>query len=194
MKKNMILTVLCVFMAFCMCGCKSDAVQSFTYEANGVKEIEIETGANAITITRISGTSIEVSYSQDVAVIQDGIMEINIPMPRAGINFKEPAPLIVSIPDTLFDTIQIKSEVGTVIIEDVNTDKLIVETQYGDIHLSGISGRISAKSELGSINTELPIASEVKSLGKAGQNIDNQIGDSDNEINLYTNVGTIELK
>lgn len=194
MKKNIIIIIICVLMTFCLCGCKSDEVQSFTYEANDVTAIEIETGANAVTITRNSGTSIEVSYTQDIAAIQDGIMQINIPMPGAGINFKEPAALIVSVPDTLLDSIRIKSEAGSVIINPVNIKKLTVETQYGDISLSGIEGRINAKSELGSITTELPIASEIKSLGKAGQNIDGQIGGSENEINLYTNVGTIQLK
>lgn len=40
----------------------------------------------------------------------------------------------------------------------------------------------------------MSIASEIKSIGKAGQELDVQIGDSEKEINLYANVGIIELK
>lgn len=194
MKKTIILTALCVLMLFSLTGCKSDEVQLFTYEASDVTGIEIETGANAVTITRNSGSNIEVFYTKDVAEIKDGILQINIPMPGAGVNFKEPAAVIISVPDTLFEAIQIKSEVGSVTIEDINTDKLTVETQYGDIILSGTKGRITAKSELGSIKTELPIADEIESLGKEGQKLEGQVDDSENNINLYTNVGIIELK
>ena len=194
MKKTIILTALCVLMLFSLTGCKSDEVQLFTYEASDVTGIEIETGANAVTITRNSGSNIEVFYTKDVAEIKDGILQINIPMPGAGVNFKEPAAVIISVPDTLFEAIQIKSEVGSVTIEDINTDKLTVETQYGDIILSGTKGRITAKSELGSIKTELPIADEIESLGKEGQKLEGQVDDSENILNLYTNVGIIELK
>lgn len=194
MKKIIILTALCVLMLFSFTGCKSDEVQLFTYEASGVTGIEIETGANAVTITRNSGSNIEVFYTKDVAEIKDGILQINIPMPGAGVNFKEPAAVIISVPDALFEAIQIKSEVGSVTIEDINTDKLTIETQYGDITLSGTKGRISAKSELGSIKTELAISSGIESLGKEGQKLEVQVDDSENILNLYTNVGMIELK
>lgn len=105
MKKNIILGLSCILMVLSLNGCKSDIVQTFTYEANDVTGIEIETGANSVSITRNSGSNIEVFYTQDVAVIQDGILQINISMPGAGVNFKEPANIIVSVPDILFDAI-----------------------------------------------------------------------------------------
>lgn len=194
MKKTIILAALCVLMILSFTGCKSDEVQLFTYEAIDITGIEIETGANAVSITRNSENNIEVSYTQDVAVIKDGILQINIPMPGAGVNFKEPAEIMISVPDKLFDAIQVKSEVGSISIENINTGKLTVGTQYGNITLLGTVGHIMAKSELGNINTELPITNDIESLGKAGQKMDVQVGDTENEINLYTNVGTIELK
>lgn len=191
MKKIMIFTVCSIMMTFCLSGCKSNEPQTFTYEADGVTGIDIETGANSVSITRNTGSNIEVSYSHDVAVIEDGILKINIPMPGAGVNLKNPTEITVSVPDIVFDFIRIKSEVGNVNIESVNTDKLTIDMQYGDITLSGMEGHITAKSEMGSIQTDLPIASEITNIGKAGQEMDGYIGTSENEINLYTNVGTI---
>jgi len=194
MKKTIILAVVCVLLVFSLAGCKSEKEQSFTYNANDVTGIEIETGGASVSIVRNSGSNIEVSYTQDVAAIQNGVLKINIPIPDNGVNIKKQPDITISVPNKVFDVIQIKSEVGNVKIEDVNTEKLVVDAQYGDITLSGLEGYVTAKADMGSVKTALPIASEIKSLGTVGQELDGQIGTAENEINLYTNTGTIELK
>jgi DUF4097 and DUF4098 domain-containing protein YvlB len=113
-------------------------------------------------------------------------------MPGNGVNVKKQADVAVSIPDKLFDYIRIKSEVGNVKIENVDTEKLTVDTQCGDITLSEIEGHITVKAE--SIKTDLQNIGEIINLGTGGQELTGQIGDSDYEINLYTNTGAIELR
>ncbi len=194
MKKAILLTVCSVLMVIGLTGCKAEKAQSFTFKPSDVSDIEIETGGASVSIVKGSDSNIEVTYTQDVATLQDGVLKINIPMPKAGVNVKKQADVTIYVPDKVFEEIKIKSEVGNVKVENVNTEQLTVDTQYGNITLSGMEGQIAAKAEMGSINTDLPIGSEIKSLGTAGQKLEGQMGASEHAINLYTNTGVIELR
>lgn len=194
MKKSIILTVCSIFLILGLTGCKSEEMQSFTFDSGSVSGIEIETGAAPVSVVKDSGDTIEISYTQDVADIQDGVLKINIPMPKAGINVKKQTNIIVSVPRQLELPIQIKSEVGDINVENVNASKLTIDAEYGNIILTGIDGHIMAKSEMDVIKTDFNISSEIKSLGSIGQELDAQLGESENEISLYTNTGSIELK
>jgi hypothetical protein len=59
--------------------------------------------------------------------------------------------------------------------------------------ISTIDGHIIDKAEMDVIKTDLDIGIEIKSLGSIGQELDAQLGESENEIFLYTNTGSIEL-
>lgn len=194
MKKKFLLAVSSIILVLSLVGCNSEERQAFDFDPNNISSIEIETGAAPVSIVKSTGNTVEVSYTQDVATLQNGVLKVDVPWPNPGINLKDPEALTISIPDQSELAIQIKSESGDITIENVPTPKLVVNAQYGKISLISMEGHVMAKSELSTIKTNLKIASEIKSLGDVGQELNVQLGDSENEISLTTNTGTIELK
>lgn len=194
MNKSIVVIVMTALAALSLTGCKAENVQTFTYGTEGITSIEIETGANDVQLIPASGDKIEVSYTDDVASVKDGVLSINIPMPGGGVNFKEPSAVLVGVPDMPLESVHIKSEAGNVQLDGANANKLTVNVQNGNVTLSGTEGNITAKSEMDSIITELPIADNITNAGTVGQELNGQIGDSQNVINLYTNTGVIEIK
>lgn len=194
MKKAIIMIVLSILAAFGMMGCKTAKPQSFRYDANEITAMEIKTGAHPVQLVKGSGDTIIASFTEDTAKVKDGTLYFNIPDPKGGINLKEPPALIVNLPDKVFDTISITSDSGNISIENVGKVNLTVNAQYGNITLTGGIGSVTAKSEMDSIKTELPIGNDITAVSTVGQEVTGQIGDSKNVISLYTNTGTIELK
>lgn len=194
MKKNTILAVLSILLIFCLVGCKIEKMQSFSYEAKDITAIEIETGAASVSVLKNSGDNIEVSYTHNVTSVEEGVLKINVPMPKAGINIKKQPDITVRVPEKIFNSIKIQSEDGNISVAELTTGYLTIKTEYGDITTIGLEGSIKAIADMGEIKTDLSISSEMKDLNSVGQELNGQIGTSESIINLYTNTGTIELK
>lgn len=199
MKRNSInLAAIITAFSLLFAGCGGNApAQSQSYDDTVIEEIHITTGGADVMIEQSSGEGVYYSIdgAKDSPAELDGSkLTLTVPMPDAGINLSEPKPLIVRIPEDGCAVVTVESETGNVSVKDVKIDVLRITTLYGDITLSGMEGHFAAKAEMGSIKTDLPVAGEIKGLDIVGQELDEEIGATESEINLYTNTGTIELK
>lgn len=106
--------------------------------------------------------------------------------------------LYIDIPKDGLSAICIQSDAGNITIDGVNVTDLSVNTEVGNIITTGLNGNINAVSSVGSIKTDLPIASEIMvgkdGLGNTLKGNLNEEDKSSSTIKLYTNTGKITLK
>lgn len=202
MKNKFILTVVSACLILGLVGCSSNSssdsnsktVTSYTYHPADISEIKVDMGSALVSVVGSSSEDIEVKYSTAVATVENGVLKVNVPMPKAGIHLKDPEPLTIMIPDTYQQPIKITSEYSNVNVSDVNVSQLDINTEFGNIVLSGLEGHITAKSEMDEIKTSLDIGSDIEDLTPYGKSLDAMLGNSTNEISVYSNTGVIEIK
>ena len=67
MKKRILLTIFSIFLVLGLMGCKSEEMQSFSFDSGEVSEIIIETDVTPLSIVKGSGEAIEILYTQNIA-------------------------------------------------------------------------------------------------------------------------------
>lgn len=137
-------------------------------------------------------------YDGKLASLEDGLLIINLHKAIAGITIKDLETLYVDIPNSGISSASIRSDAGNISVEQVKIKDLSINSEIGDITVTGISGRINAVSSVGRIKTDLPCASKIMAgkdnLGNTLKcDIEGENKDSNNT-SIYTNTGKILLQ
>lgn len=192
MKTYCLLLLTIISVALTACSDKTEYQSSIP--APQIKHLIIETGGNNIVVKQGTSSDITASiagYDGDLLIAEGNTARLKIPMPKAGINFSTPAPLSISIPEDSLDSLTLLSEAGHIYLENITVAEVNATTEYGNIFVSGLSGTVSADTQMGNIISDSPLAAHIQE----GKSYHGTMGDSEVKANitLSTNVGDIEF-
>lgn len=204
MKKKIKQTLLCIalFIAFLAgCGKNSDKERTETYPSTEVKKLEVKTNANDVILCTAENDDLTLLLKggdSELASLDDGLLTVDLHKTFAGVTMKKLEALYINIPKNGLLTISIESDAGNITINDVNVTDLSVKTEVGNITVAKLTGKVNAVSRVGSIETDLPIASEIMT-GKdgLGNTLKGNLNEEDKKsftTEFYTNTGKITLK
>lgn len=183
------------------CGKNSDKERTETYQLTEVEKLEVKTNANNIILRTTEGNDLTITFKGgdgELASLDDGLLTVDLHKTFAGVTITKLEALYIDIPKDGLSEVSIQSDAGNITIDGVNVTDLSVNTEVGDITTTGLTGNINAVSSVGSIETDLPIASEIMA-GKdgLGNTLKGNLNEEDKKsftAELYTNTGKITLK
>lgn len=183
------------------CGKNSDKERTKTYHLTEVEKLEVKTNANDVILRTTESNDLTITFKGgdgELASLDDGLLTVDLHKTFAGITIKKMETLYIDIPKDGLSAISIQSDAGNITIDGVNVTDLSVNTEVGNITTTGLTGNINAVSSVGSIETDLPIASEIIA-GKdgLGNTLKGNLNEEDQKsftTELYTNTGKITLK
>ncbi len=165
-----------------------------------INQIIIEAGDHPVLLQNAEAEEITISLdkcNKEISSIKNQTLTLQPPAAKAGINIKKPSTLAVMIPKDWLGSVDICSEAGNIKVDKVVLTQLKIKSDYGNVSCSGLSGFVSAKSNMGEIVVPENLADQVKpgdmDLGAA---FEASIGDAegtDNDINIYTDTGSIKI-
>lgn len=186
-----------------MVGCSEnyDKERTQTYQLTEVELLKVMTNANDVILRTTKSNDLTITFKggdDKLASLNDGLLTVDLHKTYGGITIKKLETLYIDIPKDGLSAICIQSDAGNITIDGVNVTDLSVNTEVGNIITTGLNGNINAVSSVGSIKTDLPIASEIMvgkdGLGNTLKGNLNEEDKSSSTIKLYTNTGKITLK
>lgn len=198
-----IVSVIVVSVVLIGCGKPMEKIEK-SYSSSEINKIDIITNANDIYLTGKETENVTINFigaKKELSTLNNGVLTIDIHETLAGITTSPIEPLYIEIPQNQISSISLKSDAGNIKIDNVSVSDLIAVTEVGNITAIGLNGKIKAETTVGTIETTLPIGTEIID-GKDGLgnilNIENDSGDNDDNSecnsNLYTNTGVITLE
>ncbi|MBK3496460.1 DUF4097 family beta strand repeat protein [Viridibacillus sp. YIM B01967] len=110
------------------------------------------------------------------------------------INFRSyPYKLVISVPEKDYKTIQVKSDIGKIFVEDLKTDNLQLETDAGEINVKDVDAiAVDVKTDVGKINLD-HVKGKIEGTSDVGI-ISLVTTHLDRPIDLKTEVGKIMIQ
>jgi DUF4097 and DUF4098 domain-containing protein YvlB len=206
MTKKMKQTVSLFFIALLItslvgCGKNSDKERTATYHLTEVEKLEVKTNANDVILRTTESNDLTITFKGgdgELASLENGLLTVDLHKTFAGVAIKKLETLYIDIPKDGLSEVSIQSDAGNITINGLNVMDLSVNTEVGDITTIGLTGNVNAISGVGSIETDLSIASEIMA-GKdgLGNTLKGNLNEEDKKsftTELYTNTGKITLK
>lgn len=173
-----------------------------TFDSVSINKITIESGVHPVIIQRAEGLEITMSFSGSAKNIYkdaDHLLSIQLPPQTGIIHIKEASNLIVGLPDQWNGQITINSESGLVKIFNVDLSNIAVKSEYGDIDLEGLTGKLTATSGCGKINVPNNLVDQVhEGDANLGGSFEATLGEEKDNTNklitLYTDAGNIKIE
>jgi Putative adhesin len=131
----------------------------------------------------------EHSSSVDVSVSQSNTSFIQIPFINSDINSERI--LEVSLPKNLLDKLDVKTDVGDLEIDGIDTRHLTAHSDVGEIYVNHFNGVGNIVSNVGDINLE-NISGQMNAQTDAGE-IDINLDQMTDDIELASDVGNINV-
>jgi len=181
-------------------GCSSDkGTYNQEYNSKNINNIEITSEVNDIEFKTSDNDSIKVSLDNcdsNISSLDNDTLKINDSNVPSGVNLKTSKTLCIYLPKKSYKSITVNSTSGAVSLSSVNSSSLKINSEYGNISVSDIDGTLSATAALGTIDTSLPIKSDIKiDPTTTKQTLQTSLGNNSNKtIILTTNSGTITIK
>lgn len=171
-----------------------------SFHSASINQIIIEAGDHPVLLQSTEAEEITISLNncnKKIDIVENQTLKLQPPAAKAGINLKKPSVLVVVIPKDWQGSVDIGSEAGDIKVDNVVLAQLKIISDYGNVSFSGLSGFVSAKSNMGEIVVPVSFADEVKpgdmGLGAAFEaSIGNAEG-TDNYINICTDTGNIKI-
>lgn len=190
-------TVLCLSN---MVACGKKEAKEETYDGTKVETIQVTSDVNDIVFKKSQTDEIKLSidgYEGNLANLNGDVLTIELPEEKGGVHIKKKPSLVIELPDKAFASVQAKSEAGSIEVQKVDAKEMNVQSEYGDISISGVSGEVVADSDYGEIKTGASIDADVseKADGQK-EHLKGKIGtDAEGKnITLKTGAGDIEIQ
>lgn len=181
-----------------------------TLKANQIKELEINGDVVDVHISESKSDEIDIHFYGDVGerlkdqiqfeveekaskveitVDQKNKWFVQIPFIYDEINSERK--LDISIPAKLLKTLDVKSDIGNISIEDVQPSNLIARSDTGEIDVQNFAGKGQFTSDIGDISLE-NISGKVKATTDTGE-VELQLMNLSDDIELNSEVGDIKV-
>lgn len=196
-KKIIALIVTGVIFGGGINGYASEKGNENTIASEGYEQLSISSPANDVVIKETNDKKVTASMAGHKGTLlkKDGKkLSITVPEPKAGLHLKAPKVLYVNVPKKNNLSIHVTSEAGNVKLDGVRGKEIKVEVEAGKISAANLSGKLSAKTEIGEISVPSTAKNAVNQTQTGGATYQgNQGNSSDGVITLNNEAGEIEI-